>query len=77
MKDNTKLVAILAMALGALLLLTHPQEANEIPFLTVSGGGASVDIGDYHYRSEGVQPITQPIPQPTPTEQEAEYDNQS
>ena len=54
MKDHTKLIAILAMALGTLLLLTHPQQVNKIPCVSVEGGGVTIDIGDYHYSSEGI-----------------------
>lgn len=53
MKD-TKLIAILAFVLGAILLLTHPKQVDKIPYVSVRGGGVTIDIGDCHYKSEGV-----------------------
>ena len=53
MKD-TKLIAILAFVLGALLILTHPKQVDKIPYVSVRGGGVTIDIGNCHCSSEGV-----------------------
>lgn len=44
---------ILAVCGLALLMLTHAKEISSLPFVEVSGGEITVDVGDFHYQKDG------------------------
>ena len=50
---NFKPILIIAAFILLILMATHTEELNRIPGVETSGGGWSVDIGDYHYEQEG------------------------
>lgn len=55
MKDSTKvLAALIVMIVLFAFLGAHKEDVNNIPLVSVEGGGVSVDVGDFHYTSEGV-----------------------
>lgn len=51
-KDNKPpRIVIFAAVIAALIVLTHCERVNDIPGVSVTGGGVTVDIGDFHYHN--------------------------
>lgn len=54
MKDKTPTpLLIIAVVVVLFLMATHTRELNNIPGITAAGGETSIDVGSYHYYSEG------------------------
>lgn len=51
--ESPKGLLILITIIAILLIATHGEDLNKIPGVQVEGGGVTVDIGDYHYYTEG------------------------
>lgn len=54
MKDKTPTPLLIIVVVVILALMaTHTKELNGIPGITATGGETSIDVGNYHFYSEG------------------------
>lgn len=50
MKESTKvLAALIVMIVLFAFLGAHTADVNNIPLVSVEGGGVTVNVGDFHY----------------------------
>lgn len=53
MKEKPNALFIFVVVVGALLLLTHTKQIDMLPFVDVSGGAVTIEVGDYYYYNSG------------------------